>query len=59
MKPDKTVITSARIQDLFTEIGKVITSSLEIPKIVEAIMSEVNLIFRPRNWSNIAVLRIV
>jgi len=51
MKPKKSTITSTRLQGLFTEIGKVITSSLELPHIIEAIMKQVNLFFRPRNWS--------
>src|SRR5579862_1762105 len=55
MKSGKTAITSARIQGLFTEIGKLITSSLELPKTIDAIMKQVNLFFQPRNWSLLRV----
>ncbi len=36
---------------LFANIGKLITSSLELNKILEGIMEEVSLYFNPQNWS--------
>lgn len=44
-----------RIQDLFTGIAKSITSSLELSKVTEAIMEQVESFFQPNNWS---VLRV-
>jgi signal transduction protein with GAF and PtsI domain len=39
------------VQYLYTEIAKLITSSLEVTEIVDAIMNEVKQYFQPRNWS--------
>lgn len=36
---------------LFANIGKLITSSLQLNKILEGIMKEVRLYFNPQNWS--------
>jgi GGDEF domain-containing protein len=36
---------------LYTEIAKLITSSLEVTEVIDAIMNEVNLYFHPENWS--------
>ena len=44
-------ITSEHIQYLFAEIAKSITGSLEVTNIVTAIMREVQIFFKPRNWS--------
>jgi diguanylate cyclase (GGDEF)-like protein len=38
-------------QYLYTEIAKLITSSLEVTEVIDAIMNEVRLYFQPRNWS--------
>lgn len=48
---DKDIFTPDRIQTLFTEIAKLITSSLEVPKIIDAIMRQVEAFFQPHNWS--------
>ncbi len=39
------------LQHLYTEIAKLITSSLEVSEVIDAIMNEVKNYFRPRNWS--------
>ena len=44
-------LTVKRIQELYTQIAKLITSSLELSKIADAIMKEIELFFEPRNWS--------
>ncbi len=44
-------ITIDGLQVLFTEIARSITSSLELSKIIEAIMKQVQQFFQPRNWS--------
>lgn len=44
-------IGTDRIQDLFTSIAKSITSSLELSKVTEAIMQQVESFFQPNNWS--------
>lgn len=46
--PDFTV---ERIQSLYAEIAKSITSSLDITTIIETIMSQVQAFFKPTNWS--------
>lgn len=51
MKELTSEIKVSRIQNLFTEIAKFITSSIEIPKIVAAIMEQVEIYFQPDNWS--------
>lgn len=40
-----------RIQNLYKDIGKLITSSLEISEIIKAIMEQVERFFKPQNWS--------
>lgn len=47
--------TSENIQGFFTEIAKLITSSLEIKKITATIMEQVELFFEPSNWSLLRV----
>jgi diguanylate cyclase (GGDEF)-like protein len=39
------------LQKLYTEIAKLITSSLEVSEIIDAIMLEVKNFFQPQNWS--------
>ena len=40
-----------RVKMLFANIGKIISSALEVEQILEGIMEEVRLFFEPENWS--------
>lgn len=40
-----------QIQILFNKIAKSITSSLETSKIIEAVMEQIEVFFKPQNWS--------
>lgn len=51
MKAKKSIITSKRIQYLFSEVARLITSSLNVSDITNAIMDQIQLFFKPRNWS--------
>jgi diguanylate cyclase (GGDEF)-like protein len=42
---------SKEVHFLYTEIAKLITSSLEVTEVIDAIMNEVKLYFQPQNWS--------
>ena len=56
MNDDNSQLTaSERIQDLFTGIAKLITSSLEINRVTSAIMQQVELFYQPHNWSLLRV----
>jgi len=41
----------AQIKQLYANIGKLITSSLELDKVLEGIMEEVKVFFDAENWS--------
>lgn len=47
--------SKAALQDLFAQIAKSITSSLEIETITSAVMEHIELFFKPRNWSLLRV----
>lgn len=51
MEPKHPDITVKKIQALYAEIAKSITSSLEISTVIKTIMAQVQLFFQPNNWS--------
>lgn len=52
MKESQSAILFAkRIQNLFNNIAKSITSSLETKQIEKAVMAQIELFFQPKNWS--------
>ncbi len=52
MKSNRPESSSAdELQNLYTKIAKLITSTLEINEVTEAIMEQVHLYFQPLNWS--------
>jgi len=51
MDPRTPNFTGKNVQKLFTEIAKLITSSLDIQVVIEAIMEQVQIFFKPQNWS--------
>ncbi len=48
---NKSYFSSENIQDFYTGIAKLLTSSLEIDKITQAIMQQIEVFFQPHNWS--------
>lgn len=55
MKAKNTILPVIQMQKLFAEIAKSITSTLDISKIIAAIMKQVELFYRPNNWSLLRV----
>lgn len=50
-KTEYSPIPFERLLNLYSTIGKLITSSLEISNIIHSIMEQVELFFQPHNWS--------
>ncbi|MDR3491655.1 MAG: sensor domain-containing diguanylate cyclase [Gammaproteobacteria bacterium] len=43
--------SASHLQVLFTETAKILTSSLKVSEVINALMQQVQLFFKPKNWS--------
>jgi diguanylate cyclase (GGDEF)-like protein len=48
---DRLDITTQELQHFYMQIAKLITSTIEIDEIIDVVMKQISLFFKPNNWS--------